>query len=345
MASTFGTRLRITIFGQSHSEAIGCVVEGLPAGIEIDHDRLGRFMERRAPGRNRFSTQRREADAYRIVGGLNERGLTCGTPLAALIENTNTRSADYDELRRVPRPGHADFGAWVKWGDARDVNGGGHFSARMTAPLCVAGGIAIQVLEAKGVRVAAHVAQVGDVLDERLETRDNTPAGRARLARQVELIESRSGEPFCTLSEEAAEAMAKEVDEAREAGDSVGGAIECVCTGLPAGIGGSHQDERAHLLVADGARLPALGFGIVHEILIVAALEIAKPLFGATHEKQRRNQLLFDIGQAAAVELLHGMDRDIRLLSLVFKQGFYIHDPVVEHLEGVPVKAFRRGLD
>ena len=269
MASTFGTRLRTTIFGQSHSEAIGCVVEGLPAGIEIDHDQLARFMERRAPGRNRFSTQRREADAYRIVGGLNERGLTCGTPLAALIENTNTRSADYDELRRVPRPGHADFGAWVKWGDARDVNGGGHFSARMTAPLCVAGGIAIQVLEAKGVRVAAHVAQVGDVLDERLETRDNTPAGRARLARQVELIESRAGEPFCTLSEEAAEAMAKEVDEAREAGDSVGGAIECVCTGLPAGIGGPRYDGVQAAIARICFSLPAvraLEFGAGFEV-------------------------------------------------------------------------------
>ncbi len=114
---------------------------------------------------------------------------------------------------------------------------------------------------------------------------------------------------------------------------------------IPAGVGGCHQDERVHLLIADGARLPALGFGVIHEILIVAALEFAKPLLAATHEKQRRDQLLLNIGQAAAVELLHGMDRDICFHTLVFKQGFNIHDPVIEHLEGVPVKAIRRGFD
>ena len=127
--------------------------------------------------------------------------------------------------------------------------------------------------------------------------------------------------------------------------DVILGCIGAEIPDIPAGVGGCHEDERAHLLIADGTRQPALGLGVVHEILIVAALEFAQPLSGATHEKQRRDQLLLDIGQAAAVELLHGMDRDIRLLPLMFKQGFYIHDPVVEHLEGVPVKAFRRRFD
>ena len=243
MSSSFGTALRVQIFGQSHSAAIGCVMEGLPAGFSVNTDELQKFMDRRAPGRNRWSTPRKEADVPQIVSGLNEHGQTCGTPLAALIQNTNTRSGDYDELRRVPRPGHADFAAWAKWHGCQDVFGGGHFSARLTAPLCVAGGIALQVLAARGVRVAAHVLQVGSEHDEPFSAQSTSVASAQRLRRQMDALEA--GQPeglFPTIDPNAGERMRDLIDEVRGERDSVGGAVECVATGLPAGIGGPRYD-------------------------------------------------------------------------------------------------------
>ena len=165
MPSSFGQTLRVTVFGQSHSPAIGCVVEGLPSGIVVDQDALASFMARRAPGQGSWTTPRREEDRPRIVSGLNVHGATCGAPLAAIIENTNTRSGDYDNLLKVPRPGHADLTAWEKWHGNQDVPGGGHFSGRLTAPLCVAGGIALQALAARGVRIGAHLLSVASVED------------------------------------------------------------------------------------------------------------------------------------------------------------------------------------
>ena len=242
MGSTFGTTVRVTTFGQSHSEAVGCVLEGLPSGFALDQDALRLFMDRRAPGRNRWSTTRREADTVHIVSGLNDRGETCGAPLAALIQNTNTRSADYDELRRVPRPGHADFTAQAKWHGAQDVSGGGHFSARLTAPLCVAGGIALQLLEQRGVRVAAHVVQVGDVRDVPFDALRLTAESRHHLAEQMDALAAAQPSGFPAVSPEAAEHMARLIEEARAEADSVGGAVECVATGLPAGVGGPRYD-------------------------------------------------------------------------------------------------------
>ena len=231
MASSFGNALRVTIFGQSHSPAIGCVVEGLPAGFEIDQHKLATIMARRAPGAASWTTQRREPDAVRFVGGLNPRGETCGAPLACVIENTNTRSVDYDELRRVPRPGHADLTAELKWHGAQDVAGGGHFSGRLTAPLCAAGGIAMQMLEGKGVRIAAHLDEVAGIEDEHFKARE-TPFDT--LCAQMDVLSSHA---FPTISEDAGKLMVQAIDLARADGDSVGGIVECVATGLPAGIG------------------------------------------------------------------------------------------------------------
>lgn len=243
MASTFGTTLRVSIFGQSHSPAVGCVVEGLPAGITLDLEELQRFMDRRAPGQNAWSTPRKEADIVRVVSGLNPHGQTCGTPLCALIENTNVRSGDYEQLRRKPRPGHADFAAWAKWGTAHDIAGGGHFSARLTAPLCIAGGIALQLLAARGVTVAAHVSQVGGEHDERFDALRNDAASRAHLCEQVARLEAgRSQGLFPAIDAMAAERMKTAIEEARTELDSVGGAVECVAYGLPAGIGGPRYD-------------------------------------------------------------------------------------------------------
>lgn len=243
MSSTFGNTLRVTIFGQSHSAAIGCVVEGLPAGFAPNLEELQRFLNRRAPGQNAWSTPRKEADRPRIVGGLNERGLTCGAPLAAVIENTNTRSADYDQLRRIPRPGHADFAAWAKWGASHDVSGGGHFSARLTAPLCVAGGIALQYLGQRGVSVCAHVLKVGSTQDEPFDALDNSPSANERLAGQIQYLRGLNpATEFPVLEPHKGERMRRAIEEARQSRDSLGGVVECVASGMPAGIGGPRYD-------------------------------------------------------------------------------------------------------
>ena len=163
MNTTFGTYLRTTVWGQSHAAAIGCTVEGLPAGEAIDEEALCAFMGRRAPG-GRLSTQRRETDQPEILCGLMN-GITCGAPLTALIRNTDQRSKDYKAIADRPRPSHADLPAQVRYQGFQDVRGGGAFSGRLTAPICCAGGIALQILARRGIRVAAHLASVGTVED------------------------------------------------------------------------------------------------------------------------------------------------------------------------------------
>ena len=249
MASSIGHSVRLTIFGQSHSEAIGCTVEGLPAGIEVDLDELQAFLERRAPGRSDTSTARREPDRPRILSGLVD-GHTCGAPLSAIIENTDTRSQDYDGLRRVPRPGHADYPAFVRYGNHHDVAGGGHFSGRLTAPLCIAGGIALQALAAMNIRVVAHIAQLGPerVADATLNDLAYDPAQReAILTNELPCIDA-----------EAARAMHESVLAAKGELDSVGGVIECAAYGMPAGVGDPMFDGLENRIAALAYGIPAV---------------------------------------------------------------------------------------
>ena len=164
MSSTYGERLRFTIFGQSHSEAIGVTIEGIPAGFAIDMDRLHGFLARRAPGNSPTATARREADLHIFLSGLVDN-VTCGAPITAIMENTNTRSADYEKQRDIPRPSHADFTAQVKYHGWQDIRGGGHFSGRLTAPICAAGGICLQILRRRGVRIGAHVHSIAGFAD------------------------------------------------------------------------------------------------------------------------------------------------------------------------------------
>ena len=217
--SSYGENLHITIFGQSHSPAIGVTVEGIPAGERIDTAELARFLARRAPGRNEWSTPRREADAPEFLSGLKD-SVTCGAPLAAIIRNADTRSQDYAALADTPRPGHADYTAQVKYGGAQDSAGGGHFSGRLTAPLCIAGGICIQLLAREGITVISRIAAIADVEDEGA------------------LCASTAEKPFPTVSDERGEAMRAAIAAAKADGDSVGGVIECAVLGLPAGLGG-----------------------------------------------------------------------------------------------------------
>lgn len=228
MSSTWGNKIKISVFGQSHAEAIGVCVDGLPAGERVDREELGRFMQRRAPGRTAVSTPRREADEVKILCGL-VNDITCGAPLAAIIENTNTRSRDYEILKETPRPAHADYPAQVKFGGFQDVRGGGHFSGRLTAPLCIAGGICLQILARKGIQIGAHIRSVGDIQDQAFD-----PMGVTR-----ETLDRVKGEEFPALSAEKGEEMRKRILAASAEGDSIGGTVECIVTGVPVGLGGA----------------------------------------------------------------------------------------------------------
>ena len=198
MSSSYGDNFRISIFGESHASAIGVTIEGLPAGSTVDSGKLQAFLERRAPGRDAFSTSRREADAPEFLCGV-KNGVATGAPIAAIIRNSDTRSNDYANLANVPRPGHADYPAEVKFGGCQDRAGGGHFSGRLTAPLCIAGGIALQQLERLGVSVSARAVRIG--------------------------------------GETEPERMEAAIAAARDEGDSVGGVVEAEICGLSAGVG------------------------------------------------------------------------------------------------------------
>ncbi len=262
MASVFGNVIHLSIFGQSHSPAIGCSLDGLPAGIELDLDALQRFLDRRAPGRSDTATMRREADAPEFVAGVTD-GRTDGAPLAAIIRNADTRSGDYAGLRRVPRPGHADFPARIKYRNMHDVAGGGHFSGRLTAPLCVAGGIALQALEGCGVRVVAHIANLGPegIPDEPLNPMEADPGQLAAIA---------SHELPC-IDADAASRMREAILSARSELDSIGGVVECAAYGMPAGVGDPMFDGIENRIARIAFGIPAVkgvdfgaGFGAAY---------------------------------------------------------------------------------
>ena len=225
MSSTYGEMLKLSIFGQSHGPAIGMTLDGIPAGLPIDTEKLQTFLDRRAPGRNAYATSRKEADVPEFLSGIVD-GYTCGAPIAAVIRNTNTRSGDYENLKYCPRPGHADYPAQIKYNGYQDVAGGGHFSGRLTAPLCIAGGMCKQWLEANGISIGAHIRMLASIVDDPISLDWCNP--------DFSLI----GRDFPVLNPEAGAKMQEEIEKARMDGDSVGGIVECIITGLPAGLGG-----------------------------------------------------------------------------------------------------------
>ena len=246
MSSEFGRTLRVGVFGQSHGAAIGVTVDGLPAGERIDLAELQAFLDRRKPGKSLLSTARKEADAPEFLSGLRD-GVTCGSPLCAVIYNSDQQSSDYTELADKPRPSHADYTAWVKWGGQADMRGGGHFSGRLTAPLCIAGGIAKQILARHGVFVGAHLAAVGAEDDEAFP-----------LYPTDELFRAVAAKPFPTISDAAGERMQRLILAAREAQDSVGGIVECAAIGLPAGLGDPMFDGMENRLASALFGIPAV---------------------------------------------------------------------------------------
>ena len=227
MSSTYGEKIKISVFGESHGNGIGVVIDGLSAGAEIDMDGVLAQMKRRAPGRDKTATPRKESDLPEVLSGMLGSTLT-GAPLCAVIRNTNTKSGDYSNLLECPRPGHSDYTAYVKYGGANDIRGGGHFSGRITAPLVFAGAICRQLLDKEhGIKIAAHIKSIGGVNDKGFDPTDIPD----------ELIGRLDSSSFALIDEDKEEAMRAEVESARTALDSIGGTIECAVTGLTPGIG------------------------------------------------------------------------------------------------------------
>ncbi|MEA4853517.1 MAG: chorismate synthase [Christensenella sp.] len=237
MSATFGKNLRVTIFGESHSAAIGVVIDGLPAGMRIKEEEYQLAMARRAPNTSAASTKRREKDEIEILSGYF-RGAATGTPLTAVIRNTDTRSQDYEKTLALLRPGHADYTGMVKYHGANDYRGGGHFSGRLTAPLVFAGNLARQYLSGQGIEVGVHILEVAGIADRPFDC-----------AEQFSEVEKKY---FPVFFDEAGRKMQAEIEKARMEGDSVGGIMECVVMGVPAGVGepffDSVESRMAHMM-------------------------------------------------------------------------------------------------
>lgn len=226
MSSRFGNKIKVSIFGQSHSDAIGAVIEGLPSGFSFDFDEVLRFMKRRAPGQNNISTQRKEGDFPRIISGISD-GFTTGDPLCAIIENSDTKSVDYSQFKQFPRPSHADYPSYIKTNGFNDIKGGGHSSGRLTAPLCFAGALCIQLLKKENVYIGAHIASIGTIKDDLFDPVNITQS----------TLSSLKDNDFPVISNFAGEKMKSEISKAKKQLDSVGGIIECAAINLPVGIG------------------------------------------------------------------------------------------------------------
>ena len=222
MSSIFGEQLKLSIFGQSHGNAIGMTLDGIPAGLPVDTEKLQNFLNRRAPGQQDWSTARKEEDVPEFLCGIVD-GHTCGAPITAIIRNSNAHSGDYDHLKDIPRPGHADYTAQIKYGGHQDAAGGGHFSGRLTAPLCIAGGLCKHWLEEMGIRIGAHIDFLGGITDSAFDPLDP----------EIRFVNPR----FPVLSPQAGQAIRERIAAVQAQGDSIGGEIECAITGLQAGIG------------------------------------------------------------------------------------------------------------
>lgn len=219
----YGDNLKLSIFGASHAPEIGMELDGIPFGLPVDMVALQCFMDRRAPGQQPWATSRKEGDVPYFQSGLTA-GCTNGQAIRAVIINENIRRGDYATQKHIPRPGHADFTAWMKYGLDFDMSGGGPFSGRMTAPMCIAGGLCKQWLEQRGIRIGAHIGCIGHIDDNRFDP----------LTPNLEDVQ----EDFPVLNRASGQQMQEAIAETRQQGDSLGGIIECAITGLPAGMGG-----------------------------------------------------------------------------------------------------------
>ena len=252
MSSTWGTNIELSIFGESHGQAIGIVIGHLPAGIKLDMEDIQKNMKRRAPGQNKMSTPRKETDEVHIMSGVLD-GITTGAPLCAMIYNSNQHSKDYSLLKECMRPGHSDYPAYIKYKGFHDVRGGGHFSGRLTAPIVFAGSIARQILRQKGIVIGAHI-----------QTDKRFPIHMSH-----EEMDDLLKQQYPTLNKDIFEKMQTEIEKARMNQDSVGGTIECMVLNVPAGLGNPFFDSiESHLssLLFSIPAVKSVSFGLGEDI-------------------------------------------------------------------------------
>lgn len=246
MANTWGRALTLTLWGESHGAAVGAVLDGLPAGIPLDEEAIAEAMAQRQ-GIAALSTPRREADHVTWLSGCYQ-GRTTGTPLCLCIENRAVQSAAYDTVRDIPRPGHADYVAQVRYGDAADLRGGGHFSGRLTAPLVAAGAVVRQVLGQRGIHLATHILRCAGIADRPFDP----------LHPEADITALGDGRPFPVLDEAQGRQMQQAIAAAHAARDSVGGVLECAVSGMPAGVGEPFFDTAEGVLAQALFAIPAV---------------------------------------------------------------------------------------
>ncbi|URZ17355.1 chorismate synthase [Clostridium felsineum] len=232
MSGVWGNKIKLSIFGESHGKAIGIVINGIEPGVELNLDFINGEMERRAPGRTKYSTQRNEKDNFEIVSGFFE-GKTTGTPLCAFIWNGNQHSKDYSNIKDFARPSHADYTGFVKYNGFNDYRGGGHFSGRLTAPLVFAGAIAKQILMKKNVVIGSHILSIKNKKEEYFD--------KVNIDR--EMLIALTKKEFPVMDDKKGEEMKETILDAKNNLDSVGGIIECCALNIPAGKGDPFFDS------------------------------------------------------------------------------------------------------
>ncbi len=256
MSFTIGNRIRVTVYGQSHADAVGCVIDGLPAGMVLDEEMILTFLKRRAGGQGVYTTARKEKDEPVVLSGLVDHR-TVGAPLSVMFRNENVRRKDYENLSLIPRPSHSDFTSYHKYHGNADQSGGGHFSARLTLPMCYAGAVCMQLLNDRGIRIGAHILKIGTATDRSYDPLSD------------ELEEYAEGATLPVLDGDAGDRMEAQMQLVSSEGDSIGGIVECKITGLPVGVGDPIYDSLESRLSYGIFGIPAvkgiefgIGFGV-----------------------------------------------------------------------------------
>lgn len=254
MSGVWGKKIKLSIFGESHGEGIGIVIDGIKPGIKIDLNEIEKDLQRRAPGKNKMSTQRNESDKPKILSGIfNE--ITTGTPISMIIKNEDKKSRDYSKTKDLMRPGHADFSGFKKYNGFNDYRGGGHFSGRLTAPLVFAGALAKQILKEKGIFVRAHIKKIGNIEDKNFDFVN---------LKKIQFDEILKKE-LAVIDDSKINDIKNEIQKYKDANDSVGGIIECAAIGVKAGIGDPFFDSLESTIAHLAFSVPAvkgIDFGI-----------------------------------------------------------------------------------
>lgn len=273
MGSSWGNSLKVSVFGESHGPAIGVVLDGFPHGIELDLEEIQFQLSRRAPGQNSYSTPRKESDTPEIVSGILN-GKSTGAPICAIFKNSDTRSGDYKNILDIPRPSHADWAAFLRYAGNNDIRGGGHFSGRLTAPLLFAGSLAKIALQRHDIFIAARIKQIGSEVD----------AQTINALDQKTMLELQKKE-FPVVTETVKDKMLKCIDVVLAEGDSVGGVVEVVAYGVPAGWGNPMLDtvegRLAYLLFGVPA-VKGIEFGAGFELASMKGSEANDPFLATS---------------------------------------------------------------